>query len=100
MGDETETTGSWYGDAGVNRYLRRRFEVGKTASAGQEVEAGRTVACLARRSKTGTREYNRVLRVVQISIGVTNGRGVQYTEGEGDGSIKQLNGGTGFKIRR
>ena len=41
-----------------------------------------------------------VQRVVQLSIGVVDGRRGQYTEGEGDGSRKKSNGGTGFKIRR
>ena len=56
--------------------------------------------CLVRQSKTGTREENKVRIAVQISLGVTDGRGGQYTEGEGGGSRKQSNGGTGFKIRR
>ena len=64
------------------------------------MEAGGTEACLARQSNTGTREENRVQRAVQLSIGVADGRGSQYTEGEGDGSRKQSNGGTGFNIRR
>ena len=64
------------------------------------MEGGETEACLARRSKTGTRKDNRVQRVVQLSLGVVDGRGVQYMEGEGDGSRKQSNGGMGFKIRR
>ena len=44
------------------------------------------------------REENRVRRAVQLSIGVVDGRGSHYTEGEGDGSIKKSNGGTWFKI--
>ena len=39
-------------------------------------------------------------RAVQISLGVADMRGSQYMEGEGDGSRKLSNGGTGFKIRR
>ena len=73
-----------------------QVEVGKTASEGQVVEAGGTEACLDRRPKTGMRAENRVQRPVQISLRVTDGRGGQYTEGEGDGYIKQSNGGTGF----
>ena len=57
-------------------------------------------ACLARQSKSGTREDNRVRIAVQLSFGVADDRGSQYTEGEVGRSIKQLNGGTGFKIRR
>ena len=56
--------------------------------------------CLDRRSKTVTMEDTRVKIVVQIILRVADGRGGQYTEGEGDGSRKQSNGGTGFKIRR
>ena len=55
-------------------------------------------ACLDRQPKNGTREDNRVQRAVQLSLGVADGRGGQYTEGEGGGSRKQTNGGTGFKI--
>ena len=69
-------------------------------SAGLAVEAGGMEACLARRSKTGTGENKRVQRAVQLSLGVVYGSGGQYTEGEGDGSRKQSNGGTGLKIRR
>ena len=39
---------------------------------------------------------NRARRVVQLSLRVTDGRGSRDTEGEGDGSRKQSNGGTGF----
>ena len=53
-------------------------------------------ACSARRFKTGTRVENWVQRAVQISLRVAYGRGSQYTEVEGSGSRKQLNGGTGF----
>ena len=73
---------------------------GKTASAGQAVEAGGMEACLAWQSKTGTMEDNRVKWAVQIIIGMADGRGSQYTEGEGDESRKQSNSGMGFKIRR
>ena len=75
-------------------------EGGKTASAGRAVEAGGMEACLARKSKTGTREDNRVQRTVQLSVRVADGRKSQYTESEGDGSRKHSNSGTGFKIRR
>ena len=37
-----------------------QVDVGKTVSAGQVVEAGGVGACFFRRSKTGTREENRV----------------------------------------
>ena len=57
-------------------------------------------ACLARQSKTVMWEDNRVQRAVQTSLGGEDGMGSQYIEGEGDGSRKQSNGGTGFKIRR
>ena len=67
-------------------------------SAGRAVEAGGMKACFARRSKTGTREDNRLQRAVHLSLGVADGKGSQFTEGEGDGSRKQTNGGTGFKI--
>ena len=39
-------------------------------------------------------------RAVQLSLRVADGRGSQYTEGEGYGSRKKTNGGTGFKIMR
>ena len=55
---------------------------------------------MARRSKTGMREENRVKRAVQLSLRVADGRRSQYTKGEEGGSIKQSKGGTGFKIRR
>ena len=35
-------------------------------------------------------------RAVQLSLRVADGRGGQYTEGEGDGSRKQSNSGTGL----
>ena len=72
----------------------------KTAIAGQAVEDGDTESCLDRKSKTGTREDDRVQRAVEVGLGVVDGRGGQYTEGEGGGSRKQSNGGTGLKIRR
>ena len=53
------------------------------------------MSCLDRRSKTGTKVENWVRRGVRLSLRVVDGRGGQYTEGEGEGSIKQLNGGTG-----
>ena len=74
-----------------------KVEGGKTASAVQEVKAGRMEDCLARQSKTGTREDNRVRRAVQLSIGVADGRGSQYKKGEGDGYRKQSNGGKGLR---
>ena len=43
------------------------------------MEAGGVEACLYRRSKTITREENRVGIVVQISLGVADGRVSQYT---------------------
>ena len=55
---------------------------------------------LVRQSKTGTRQNNRLQRAVNLSIGMADGGESQYTEGVGDGSRKQLNGVTGFKIRR
>ena len=42
------------------------------------------------------RVKNRVQRVVQLSLRVAEGRGIQDTEGEGEGSRKQSNGGTGI----
>ena len=39
------------------------------------MEAFDIKSCLVRKSKTGTGEENRVLRAVQISIGVADGRG-------------------------
>ena len=57
-------------------------------------------ACLVRLSNTGTREDNRVQRALQLSLRVVDGRGSQYTEGEGDEYRKQSNSGTGFKIRQ
>ena len=77
-----------------------QVEGGKTTSAGRAVEVGGTEDFLDRQSKTGTREDIRVRRAVHLSIGVPDGRGVQYTEGEGGGSRKQSNGGMGYKIRR
>ena len=59
-----------------------QVEGGKTGSAGRVVEAGGMEAYLARQSKTEIREDNKVRRVVQISFGVADGRGGQYTEGE------------------
>ena len=53
-------------------------------------------ACLVRRSKTGMRVENRVQRAVNIRQRVEDGRGIQDTEGEGEGSRKQSNGGTGI----
>ena len=79
---------------------REQVEGGKTTDAGREVETGEMKACLARQSKTRTREENRLQRTVQISIKVSDGRGNHYTKSEGDISRKQLNGGTGFKTRR
>ena len=57
-------------------------------------------AYLDRQSKTGTRDDNRVRRVLQLSLRVADGRVSHYTEDERDRSRKQLNVGTGFKIRR
>ena len=57
------------------------------------MEAGGIEACLSRRSNTGMRGENWVQRAVQISLRVANGRGIQYTDDERDGSIKQSNGG-------
>ena len=53
-------------------------------------------ACLVRRSKTGMRVEIWVQRAVQLSLRVTDGRRSRDTEGEGDVSRKQANGGTGF----
>ena len=53
-------------------------------------------ACLASQSKNGMKVKNRVQREVELSLRVADGRGGWDTEGEGDRSIKQLNGGTGF----
>ena len=39
---------------------------------------------------------NWVQRAVQLSLRVADGRGSQDTEGKGDGSRKQSNGGTRF----
>ena len=72
---------------------------GNKVSAGRAVESGGMGACLAKQSKTGTREGNGVQRLVQLSLGVADGRRIQYTEGEGVGFRKQSNGGTEFKIR-
>ena len=77
-----------------------QVEGDNTESAGQAVEADGVEACLARRSNTGMRGYNKVQRTAQISLGVADGRVCQFTEGEGDGSIKQSNSGMGYKIRR
>ena len=72
----------------------------KTEIAGRAVEASGVEASFVKQSKTGTREENMVRRAVHLSLGVADGRGSQYTEGEGDGSIKKSNGGMGFKIIR
>ena len=56
-------------------------------------------AYLARQSKTGTKLENRVQRVVHLSLRVEDGRGSQYTEGEGDGYRKIRTVGRGVKIR-
>ena len=53
-------------------------------------------AYLDSQTKTGIRVENWVQRAVQISLRVVDGRGGRYKEGEGDGSRKHLNGGTGF----
>ena len=71
----------------------------KTASAGRAVDSSGMEACLDRQSKTGTREDNRVRRAVQLILGVAYGRGSKYMEREGEGSRKQSNNGTGFKVR-
>ena len=46
-------------------------------------------AYLDMQSNTGVREDTRVKRAVQLSIGVADGRGSQYKEGDGDGFRKQ-----------
>ena len=77
--------------AQVNRVQQgpgEQVEGRKTASTGRAEEAVGMEACLARRFKTRKREENRVRRAVQIIIGLADGRGIQYTEGEGDGSRK------------
>ena len=53
-------------------------------------------ACLVRQSKTEMRVEIGCKRAVQLSLRVADGRGGQYTEGEGDGFRKQSNSGTGF----
>ena len=55
--------------------------------------------CFARQSKSGTRQNNRVQITVNLSIGMADGSGSQYTEGVEEGYRKQLKGVTGFKIR-
>ena len=55
--------------------------------------------CFARQSKSGTRQNNRLQIAVNLSIGVADGSGSQYTEGVRYGSRKQLNSVTEFKIR-
>ena len=88
----------WYGAAGSDRDLGSRLGEARQREEERAVEDSGTEACLNRRSKTGRREDNRVRRAVLLSMGVVDGRGIQYTEGEGDGSIKKSNGGTWFKI--
>ena len=73
-----------------------QVEGGKIASEERAVEAGGMGACLSRRSKTGMRVEYWVLRAVHLSLRVANGRGSQYTEGEGDRSRKKSNSGKGF----
>ena len=53
-------------------------------------------ACLSRRYKTIMRVGNWVQIAVQLSLGVADGREGRDMEGEGDGSRKKSNGGTGF----
>ena len=53
-------------------------------------------AFLYRWSKTGLRVENWVRRAVQLSLRVADGRGGRDTVGEGNGSRKESNGGTGF----
>ena len=69
---------------------------GKTASAGRAVEAGRNGRLFGQVVQYRNDGGNWVWRAVQISLSVANGRGFWDTEGEGGGSIKQLNGGMGF----
>ena len=99
MGDDMAETSSRRGDAGADRDLGIR-----SREARQRVKEGwrRLVgmdACLVRRPKTGMRVENWLRRAVQISLRVEDGMGSRETEGEGDGSRKKSNGGTGFKIR-
>ena len=79
--------------------LGEKVEGSKKADAGRAAEADRMEACLDRKSKTGTREDNRVQRAVQLSLRVADGRRNQYTEGKMDRYRKQSSGWTGFKIR-
>ena len=77
----------------------------KSMEAMQQVQDGQwrlagMDACLDRRSKTVMRVENRLIRAVQISLSVKDEREGWDTEGEGGGSRKHSNGGTGFKIRR
>ena len=74
-----------------------KAEGGKTASSGRAVEAGRMEYCLTRKSKTGAREENWVQIAVQLSLGVADGRGSQYTEDEGGGSRKSQTMGQGLR---
>ena len=96
MGDKAAETGSWREAAEAARDLGIRLRASR-----QRVQDGRWRSavmdtCLARRSKTGTRVGNRVQRAVQLSQRVADGRGSRDTEGEGEGSRKQLNRGTGL----
>ena len=60
-----------------------QVEGDKTASAGRAVEAGGMEACLTIQSKTGTGEDKMVQISMLLSLGVVDGRGSHYTEGEG-----------------
>ena len=96
MGGKVEEMGLWHGATGddrdmgsTSRAARQRLYDRRWRPAGMDT-------CLARRSKTGIRVGNWVQRAVQISLRVVHGMGGRYKEGEGGGSRKHLNGGTGF----
>ena len=77
-------------DCRIQQGPGEQVDVGKIASSGWAVEAGSVEDYFAGRSKTGTRKDNRVQRAVQLDIGVADGRGSEYTEGEGYGSRKHF----------
>ena len=95
-GDKKVETSLWRGDTGDARYLGSRLR-----AARQRVQYGRWRPSgwkLVRPGGPRPEQGWKIVceRAVQLSLRVEYGRGSQYTEGEGDGSRKQSNSGTGF----
>ena len=96
MGEKAEEMGMWHRVTGDDRDMGSRSRAARQRVQYRRWRPAGMDTCLARRSKTGIRVENWVQRAVQISLRVVDGRGGRYKEGEGDGSRKQSNGGTGF----